>query len=233
MNALIGGLAALLLTHYLLAHPLRAALVGKLGKTGFSVFFSLVAFACLVPALLGFRSAPAGPALWGSGPILWATCTVLMLIASILFVGSFFGNPAMPRPDADSLAHAPAHGVFGITRHPLMWAIALWSLVHILVSPTERLIILGSAFILLALVGSMGQDHKKAVLMGEGWKGWTSRTSFVPFGGQLSGKKSWASAWPGWTPTFAGLALWLIITWAHPLWNAPPAGIWAERIPGF
>ncbi len=227
MNMLVGGIAALLISHYLFAHPLRAILVSKLGKNGFSLCFSLVALVCLVSALIGFNSAPQGPWLWGSGPIIWSVCTVLMLIASVLFVGSFLGNPALPRPDAESLASAPVHGVFGITRHPMMWAIALWSLVHILVSPTPRLLILGGGFILLAIAGSKGQDSKKAVLMGEGWKDWSSRTSFAPFGAQLSGKKPWSVAWPGLPITLSGVALWLIITWAHPLWNAPPAGIWA------
>jgi uncharacterized membrane protein len=151
--------------------------------------------------------------------------TVLMLLGSILFAGSIAGNPALPRPDAAALAKAPVRGALAITRHPMMWGFAIWGLVHILASGQVRTIILAAAMIILALAGAAGQDRKKAVLMGADWADWRSRTSFMPFGLQISGAESWKSAWPGRTNILLGLLLWLGATWAHPWFGGPVAGM--------
>jgi uncharacterized membrane protein len=185
-----------------------------------------VALASFGWVIFAFRNAPYTPPLWEAGEGLWAVASALMLAGSILLVGSFFGNPAMPRPDAAALTAAPARGVFAITRHPMMWSFAFWSACHILVAPNAATLWLAGSVGFLAIAGSFGQDHKKAALMGDGWKDWSARTSFLPLGNQLRGKSKWASAWPGRTVVLAGIALWLVASWAHPRFGLPLAGIW-------
>ena len=226
MVQLLAALTAFVGTHLLLSHPLRAPLVARMGASAFLGVYSLVAFATLGWAVHAFRGAPAGDPAWLPGDGLWMLATLLMLVASILFAGSLIGNPALPGPPVKAFAAPPARGVFAITRHPMMWGFALWGLVHILVSPRPPVIALSLAMILLALGGAWGQDAKKAALMGDGWSDWTSRTAFVPFGGQVSGKIGWGAAWPGSIALFGGIALWLIATWAHPWAGAPAAGVW-------
>ena len=65
-----------------------------------------------------------------------------------------------------------------------------------------------------------------AVLIGEGWQDWASRTSFLPFARQFRGKARWGSAWPGRRPLLIGLLVWLVATYLHPLLGGPVAGIW-------
>lgn len=142
-----------------------------------------------------------------------------MLIASIFFVGANIKNPAMPIPGAEKMAMQPPHGVFGITRHPMMWSFAMWGLVHILIAPRLDNFILCGAIIFLALVGAHMQDRKKKHLMGSAWSEWTSATSFVPFARGF--------AMPGWIALIGGTTLWLLATWLHPALGAPLAGIWA------
>ena len=149
-----------------------------------------------------------------------------MFVASVLFVGSLIGNPALPHPGASATDIPPARGVFAVTRHPMMWAFALWSLVHVLVSPRPAVILTSAAIAILALGGSVAQDAKKKTLMGDRWSDWTRRTAFVPFAGQLSGRIPWAGSWPGRTALVGGTLLWLAATWAHPWLGAPVAGIW-------
>ncbi len=226
MHTLILALAVFLGTHFLLSHPLRAPLAKMLGTAGFQIFYSLVALGTFGWAIMAFQAAPVTMPLWVAGDALWWVASVLMLFGAILFAGSIMGNPALPRPDAKELAKAPARGVFGITRHPMMWGFALWALVHALVAPNCATLILSAAIGFLALAGSLGQDRKKAALMGDGWKDWASRTSFLPFGNQIAGRTSWKAAWPGRTTVLAGTALWLIATWLHPRFGMPVAGIW-------
>ena len=225
MPLLITALAIFVGTHFLMSHPLRAAMVSRLGEKGFSAVYSLVSLGSFVWAVMLFREVPTGEPLWPTGDLLWWLASVLMLIGSILFAGSFAGNPAMPRPDAAELAKAPARGVFAITRHPMMWGFASWGLVHILASAQPRTIVLAIALIALALGGSAGQDKKKAALMGDGWRDWCSRTSFLPFARQIAGKASWASAWPGRSALLIGTLIWIGASWAHPILGGPVAGM--------
>ncbi|MCC6926673.1 NnrU family protein [Novosphingobium sp.] len=207
-------------THFALSHPLRAGLVKRLGAGGFSGLYSLVALASFAWMALAFRGLPmAEHNLWdGSGEAAWALASLVMLAASVLLAGSFKGNPAMPRPDAAEQARHRPKGVFRVTRHPMMWSMALWSVAHILVSPTPRVLILGLAIGFLALVGSFLQDRKKSHLMGPAWDTWERHTTFLPRPAALLG--AGAGAWLG------GIALWLSATWLHLWLTGIPAGPW-------
>ncbi|MFP5435348.1 MAG: NnrU family protein, partial [Alphaproteobacteria bacterium] len=85
-------------THFILSHPLRAPLVARLGEKGFLGVYSLVAAITLIWMIVAYRAAPVTPMLWPVGDGLWAIATVIMLVASILLLGSLVGNPAMPNP---------------------------------------------------------------------------------------------------------------------------------------
>jgi uncharacterized membrane protein len=226
MPTLITLLAVFVGTHFLMSHPLRATLVGKLGSTGFQLVYSAVSLGSFGWAVMHYAGLPDQAPLWAAGDWLWAFASALMLFGSILFAGSFIGNPALPAPGAAALTHATPRGVLAITRHPMMWGFASWSLCHMLVSPQPKMIALAGALGFLAIAGSAGQDRKKRALMGFDWADWESRTSFIPFGGQLSGHIRWQSALPRRTVILAGLALWLAATRFHPAFGAPLAGIW-------
>lgn len=208
-------------THFLMSHPLRAGLVAKLGETAFAGLYSLIAFITLGWMIFAWRSVEDSTPLWIAPLWYWSVASAIMLPALILLVGSFVKNPAFPHPGADPgvLAVRPATGVFAITRHPMNWSFIIWALVHISLWGSPRNLIVAGAILLLALFGSLGQDRKKVSLYGDAWRGWETRTSFVPFGALISGKIPWRAAWPGWIPVVAGLALWLAITW----WHAPIA----------
>lgn len=223
---LIAALTSFVGTHFLLSHPFRASLVKALGANGFMVLYSLVALGTFGWVVQAFWAAPAAAPLWAAGDGLWALASALMLVGSILFVGSLIGNPALPGPPDKTNTSRPARGVFAITRHPMMWGFALWAIVHLLVSPQPKVLALTLAIGFLAILGSVGQDAKKAALMGDAWRDWSIRTSFLPFANQISGKSEWAAAWPGRTIVLAGILLWLAATYVHPMLGAPVAGIW-------
>jgi len=226
MINLITGAALFVGSHFLMSHPLRAPLVSRIGERGFQVAYSVVAIATFILMVRAYQATPAEAPLWAVGDVLWAFSSVIVLLASILFVGSLIGNPALAAPGAAKAAAAQARGVFAITRHPMMWGFALWAVAHVLVVPTVAQIILCFALILLALGGSRGQDVKKAQLMGRAWQDWQARTAFVPFSGQLRGRMRWADAVPRPHALFGGILVWVVATWAHGALGYMTAGIW-------
>ena len=209
-------------THFLLSHPLRRPLVGALGEKGFLALYSLVAFLTLGGIGWAYPKTPATAPLWPVGDGLWALATALMLAAAILLMGSLIRNPAMP--GAANAASAEARGVYAVTRHPMLWAFAIWGVVHILVYPVTKNIIVALAIIVLSLVGAALQDRKKRVLDPRGWSAWESRTSYWPFAAIARGRARFKGF--GMHALGGGIVVWLLATWAHIPLAGWPAGIW-------
>jgi uncharacterized membrane protein len=218
LAALVTASALFVWTHFMMSHPLRAKMVARLGEKGFSAVYSLVSFATLGWMIWEFLNAPIGERWWLPTDGVWIAASLLTLLASVFLIGSFAGNPALPHPGAAALAEREPTGMFRVTRHPMMWGIALWALAHMLVAPRADSFIFNGAFVFLALAGAAGQDRKKAKNMGAAWQHWTSRTSFWP---RLSGL-----AGIGIRTWLLGLLLWLAATWAHSLASLPAAGIY-------
>ena len=198
-------------THFLLSHPLRDPLVDRVGEKAFRGIYSLVAIALFGSMIWFYRVIGREPQLWVPGEAAWIAGAVLMWFASILFVGSFVGNPALP--GARGPRGGPT-GVFAITRHAMMWGFGLWAIVHLMVVATPKALVFDSAIVLLAGVGAALQDRKKAGQMGDAWHEWTAQTAFWPFARGLAN--------PGAFALVGGTLLFLLATWLHPL----PVGVW-------
>lgn len=202
-------------THFLLSHPLRGPLVRAMGEKPFQGLYSLVALIIFGLMIYFYRICGREPPLWDSGEAGWIVGTVLMWLASILFIGSFMGNPALP--GSPGPVGGP-RGVFRITRHPMMWSFALWAAVHLMILAMPKALVFDGAIIILALFGAMAQDRKKAQQFGEDWHDWTAETAFVPFARGL--------AYPGTVAFIGGTLLFMIATWLHEPIAHVPAGIW-------
>ncbi|MFS0735579.1 NnrU family protein [Sphingomonas sp. 1P06PA] len=212
--------------HFLLSHPLRATLVGRMGEGPFLWLYSLVAFVGLGGMIWAGRAAPDGPLLWIAPPGAWDLATIVMLLAAILLAGSLVGNPALPDPKGARAIPAEARGVYAITRHPMMWAFILWAIVHALLWGTAANLILSAGIFTLAFFGARAQDAKKRVLMGDAWRGWEAKTAFWPFAAQISGRSRWRAVVPGMVALGGGIAIWLLATAAHAWMGGPVAGPW-------
>ena len=207
-------------THFLMSHPLRRSMISALGEKGFAGVYSLVSIATFAWMIKAYGPATdeAPQLLWDAGRIGFGVATILMWLGSVLFVGSLRRNPAFPRPGKKIEQIDEPHGVYSITRHPMMWGFALWAATHAIVNPTQASLILCAAIAFLALVGAVAQDAKKLKLLGPVWQDWRSRTSFVPYGTGLKSADGFA--------LITGTVLWLAATWAHGAQGGRPAGVW-------
>lgn len=228
MTMVLAAAIAFVGTHFLLSHPLRAPIAGRIGEGPFLGLYALVAAITLGWLAFAYRAVGPEQPLWPVEDDHWIIATVLMLAASVFLIGSLLGNPALPNPGPNpgtpGALPDEARGVFAVTRHPMMWSFALWGVSHILVFPTPSNLILCGAIILLALVGAALQDRKKEALQPERWRAWEAKTSYWPYAAVVAGRARLGGYRPH--DIIGGLVLWLGATWAHTPLAGRPAGIW-------
>lgn len=216
--AFVGG-------HLAMSHPLRVRLLVLLGDQLFLLLYSAVALVTLGWMILAWRAVANSVAFWVAPDWAWSAGSGAMLLACILLAGAFFRNPAFPHPGSKPRAVRPASGVFAVTRHPMNLAFILWALVHIALWGSPRNLIVAGGIFVLALLGSIGQDGKKLDVVGEPWRQWMERTSFVPFAALLTGRAKWRGLLEAWPAVLLGLLLWLAITWFHAPEASPIAAL--------
>ena len=218
----LAGAVSFVGTHFAMSHPLRRPLVARVGESGFTGLYSLVSFVTLGVTIWAYVMASVTEPAWPVGDTLWAVSTALMLIASVLLMGSLIRNPALP--GAQDAASAKATGVYAVTRLPMLWAFAIWGAAHILVWPITKNLEFSGAIILLSLIGAAMQDRKKMQLDPSGWTGWQGRTSYLPFAAIGQGRARFGNF--GLHATLGGFVLWLAGSWAHVPVAGWAAGIW-------
>ena len=213
--------AALFLgTHFALSSAtLRPRLVNAVGSQGFLGIYSIVAFATLGPLIYEFASYKhAGPLLWylrASSPIRWLAW-LLMFLALILFVASLI-NPNPGGLGAPRSKSTDPHGVLKITRHPGFVAFTLFGLAHMLMNGWLGDVIFFATFPALGIFGGIHQDTRKIRELGETYREFKAKTSFIPFAALISGRERWTSADTPWAAIGAGTVLTIAIVALHPI----------------
>src|SRR5687767_13032402 len=158
MSGLLAATAAFLLTHFVTSTPLRAKLVGAMGEWPYRGAYSLVAVIALGWMIWAYAGAPREP--------LWAGFReiprFLMPVAFILLACGYARNPTMVGADKLLKSEDPARGIIRITRHPIMWGVMLWAAAHILARGDAKGIVFFGGFLVLALVGTLSMDRRKA-----------------------------------------------------------------------
>lgn len=205
----------------------RARLISAVGDQPYRGIYSLVAAATLGPLIYEFaRNKHAGPILWylrAVAPIRWLAW-ILMLAALILFVGSFI-NPNPGGMAAAGGGGTEPHGVLKITRHPSFVAFSLFGIAHILMNGWAGDVIFFGLFPALGIIGGMHQDQRKIRELGERYRAFLAKTSFMPFAALVSGRIRWTSADTPWAAIGAGVVLTVAIVALHPtIFGGNPLG---------
>jgi uncharacterized membrane protein len=218
MSAAGGVLAlwlALALTHIgLSSRRVRPRLVAALGTAPFLGLYSVVAVAIFVPLLrLYFQSKHEGALLWAlpRGPLLSWTVYTGMGVAFVLLVSSLMRpSPASVVPGA-----LTPHGVYRLTRHPLVMSFVLFAAVHLLPNGFAADVAFFGGFALFALAAAAHQDRRKLEFGPPGYAAFVASTPFVPFTGRetLRGVRELSPV-----AVVLGLALAFGVRWFHASW---------------
>ena len=196
---------------------LRDAIVARIGLGPFRGLFVVASFVLL--GWLAWSFGHAGPVrvLWVAPRWLALLMMLLMLPALVLFVCSV----TTPNPTSVAGRHAlespnPAIGILRITRHPMLWAFALWGVVHLAVLGTASAAVLTGAIIVTAFAGMPSLDAKYARRNPERWPAFAAATSILPFAAIAQGRNRLVLSEIGWWRPSLAVVLWVALVALHP-----------------
>lgn len=204
-----------LATHFVSSTPLRGSLVEAIGEKAYVGSYTLVSFLTLGWVIWAYAQAPQVP-LWQIPGVRHWPLLVMPFAFILIACGVMSRNPTAVGQSAALATEEPARGILRVTRHPVMWGIALWSAVHLLARGTVAAAILFGGFLLLALAGTALIDARKADDHGEEWRRFAEATSNVPFTAIVEGRNRFVFSEIGWKRILAGLGLFAAMLAAHP-----------------
>jgi len=209
--------------------PLRATLVARLGEGRFVGLYSAFVTVLFIVMLLAYGRAPGDVVLWYEVPGLrWATLVLMLPAAILLVIGLTAKNPTAVMQAEQAGDETVGAGPLAVTRHPMMWAIGLWAIAHLLVNGDAPSVIMMGGLGFLALFGTVLIDRKRAAKGGAAWQAFAARTSNVPPAAILSGRNALSLAAIGWWRIAVGVVLFIGLLAIHPwLFAASPLPVTA------
>jgi uncharacterized membrane protein len=204
-----------LATHFVSSTPLRKPIVESFGEKAYLGAYSVVSFVTLGWMAWAYLRAPY-EVLWQvPGVKLWPLAVMpfaLILVAA----GVMTKNPSAVGQARALQGGEPARGILRVTRHPVMWGIALWAGVHVLARGDAASLVFFGSFLVLALAGTRLIDARKADSLGEDWARFAAVTSNVPFTAIVEGRNRFSAGEIGAKRIATGLALYAIVVAIHP-----------------
>lgn len=212
MGQFLAALAVFVVAHVIPAlPPVRRWLLARLGEGGFLAAYSLLSLLLFTLLLRATLAAPYLP-VWPPARFTYVFPLVGVPVALVLLGAGAVGRNSLsvafvPGP------HDPARpGAVALTRHPILWGLALWGLAH--VPPNGHVVglVLFGGLGGFALLGLAMVERRRRRVLGEGWAVLAAGTSFLPFAALLTGRARWPRDPRTLAGAAAGLALaaWLL-----------------------
>jgi uncharacterized membrane protein len=148
---LVTGLLIFFLVHVVPTLPdLRRGLVGRLGKVGYKIAFSIISIIGIAIIVVGYGNIRV---IGGANPDIWAPPVWTRHIALVLMI------PAMVLLVA---TYVPSR-IRSATRHPMLIAIKLWAVSHLLANGDLASILLFGSFLIYAAYDRITAETRAAV----------------------------------------------------------------------
>lgn len=184
--------------HLLIAGTrVRDALVARLGEKRFVGLFSLASAVVLAWLIWAYGGAhqPTPTAL---ADLRWLAATLVFVAFALIVLGLATPGPTVVGGDKLMNREDPARGIHRITRHPFLWGVALWAVVHLAFNLEAANLLFFGTFALVAVVGTFSIDAKRARRYGEAWRRYASLTSNIPFVAIAQNRNRFVLAELGW-----------------------------------
>jgi len=199
---------------FIAGSELRWWLVQRIGQRAFSAFFSLLSLGTLLFLIDAYRKASFYP-LWFSPRIIHLLPLLVMPLSLALLVGAFsVANPTAVGAEKVLQRTDAARGVLRITRHPFLWATALWSGAHLLVTGHVAAILFFGSLFVTALRGTSSIDEKRRRTNKAEFMRYLAVTSNVPFAAIIQGRNRLALS-ELWVPLVIAALLMTVLLHMH------------------
>ena len=210
-------------SHVLLSSTrLRGSLRDQLGERGFLAVYSLTSLAVFAWFVAAYATAPT-IMLWPRQRWTALVPVLVMPLAAILLVAGYSTrNPTAVGMERSARADDPAPGILSVTRHPVMWAIGLWAVAHLIANGDLSSLLFFGTLATLALGGTVLIDRKKQLALGSNWPRLAQVTSNLPFVALLAGRTKLRWREIGVLRVAAGLLLYAVLYLAHPIITGLP-----------
>ncbi len=215
MDALTFSALWFFVLHLLPSTPLRPRAVALAGEGIYVAAFSILSIAAAYWMTHQFNAAPYGEKLWlAPGWWLWVKAALVLFAFLLIFGGLLSPNPSAPGGARIANAGQAAGGIFAITRHPVMWGVAIWAIAHIVSQGTWRGLAFFGCLAATALIGSWLQQERKRVAV-PGWADFEAKTSFWPFIAILQGRARFSLGAIGLWRIAIAVAVWAVALHFH------------------
>lgn len=213
---LISATLVFVLGHFFLsARPVRSGLVGILSRNGFLAVYSIYAMASFIWMNIAYTRAPFED-LWGDPYwARWASVLIMPLAAIFLAAGVSTANPSAVGMDKLLAGGREPRGIQKVTRHPLLWAIAIWAALHFAANGDEASAIFFGGILVLSLAGMAHIEARKRAVGDPGWERFAALSSAVPFAALIGGRTRVTLSEIGWGRLAAGVVLYLVLLFGH------------------
>ena len=203
--------------------PLRRPIVEAIGLNAYRGAFSILSAIGTVALAMAYRGADR-TLLWDFGDAARWLVLFLMLPMLLLFVGSITGpNPTAVGGERHLARGESAHGIFRITRHPMLSAFALWTIGHLLVRGTVGGLLLFGSILVTVVAGMASIDRKRRRSEPRHWTDYARATSAIPFAAILAGRNRLVWREIGTWRLLLALVLWFALVALHPFVFGVPA----------
>jgi uncharacterized membrane protein len=222
LSLVIAG-AAFCGSHILLSSTrLRGSLRDQLGERGFLAVYSVTSLAIFAWFVAAYAAAPT-IVLWPRQRWTALVPVSAMPFATILLVAGYTTrNPTAVGMERSARWDDPAPGILSVTRHPVMWAIGLWAVSHLIANGDLSSVLFFGSLAALGLGGTVLIDHKKQLALGSNWPRLTEVTSNLPFAALIARRTKLRWRDIGTLRIAAGLLLYAVLYLAHPLITGLP-----------
>lgn len=212
---LLIGFALFVGGHFALSHPpIRSRLVARLKEGPFMGLYSAVAGVALFVFAVGYSQA-GYIALWDGGAAArWAAFALSGVGLAAVGMALRPDNPTLNGSRAEPKRWTPT-GVFTITRHPMMWGVALWAIGHLAANGDLASLIFFSGFLLLALGGAAHSDARRSRADAVGFAALAMKSSYWPFAALTDGRARFAMTAADWRGCAIGAAIAIAAFAAH------------------
>lgn len=150
--------------------PVRAALIVRLGRRGFTLVYSALSLAALAWVIGAAGRAPFVP-LWPRAA--WQSLVpIAAMLPACLILACALGRPN-PFSFGGSAAQSfdlARPGVVRLSRHPFLLVLAIWALAHLVPNGDLAHVLLFGSFGVFALLGQRMIDRRKRRDLGDDWQ---------------------------------------------------------------